>query len=196
MPAERNQHERQDDDQEPLEQIGPGRRHQSADKTVEDEHHRHGHHDFVDAGGGARRLTDDLAGAFEQAAGFDDEEAHGKHDVDRAHERAVSIPGKLRHRRSADAPEHRRHHPVERGDEQVLPLVPDGGGAEAVDGAGERHRHLRMGADAEALADHHPRTEFPVAEKVLAAAPNAVADDQPDGGDDNEVDDQDGPIEA
>ena len=44
------------------------------------------------------------------------------------------------------------------------------GGAEAVDGAGERDRHLGVRADAEALADHQPRAEPAPAEEVVAAA--------------------------
>ena len=51
VPAERNQHERQDDDQKPLKEIGPRRRHQPADEAVEDEHQRHDDDDFVDADG-------------------------------------------------------------------------------------------------------------------------------------------------
>ena len=92
VPAERNQHERQDDDQKPLEQIGPRRRHQPAHEAVEDEHQRHDDDDFVDAGGGARRLADHFAGALEKPAGFDDEEADGEHDVAGAHEPARTDP--------------------------------------------------------------------------------------------------------
>ena len=85
LPAERNQHERQDDDQKSLEEIGPCRRHEPADEAVEDEHRRHGDHDLVHAVAGAGRLTDHLASAFEQTSGLDEEEAHRKHDIDRAH---------------------------------------------------------------------------------------------------------------
>ena len=61
----------------------------------------------------AGRLADHFAGAFEQAAGVDDEEAEREDDVDRAHPRSVPILGELRHRRPPDAAEHRRHDPVE-----------------------------------------------------------------------------------
>ena len=81
-----------DDDQEALEQIGPGRRDQPADEAVEDEHHRHRDDDLVDADAAAGRLADHLAGALEHAAGVDDEEAQRKHDVDRAHPRSRTDP--------------------------------------------------------------------------------------------------------
>ena len=196
LPAERNQHERQRDDEEALEEIGPRRGDQSADEAVEDEHDRHRHDDLVHADAAARRLADDLAGAFEHAAGVDDEEAQRKDDVDRGHPRAVAIFGELGHGRPADAPEHRRHEPVERRDEEVLPLKPDRGRADAVDRAGERHRHLGVGADAEALADHQPRAELAPAEEVLAALADAVADDEADRRDDDEVGDEDRPVEG
>ena len=47
----------------------------------------------------------------------------------------------------------------------------------------------------EALADHHPRAEPAAAEKVLAAAPHAIARDEPDAGDGDEVSDEDRPVE-
>src|SRR5262249_4757242 len=163
--------------------------------AVEDEHQRHDDDDFVDAGGGARRLADHFAGALEEAARFDDEETDGEYDVAGAHEPSVPILGELRHRRPADAPEDRRHDPVERCDEEVLPLIPDGRRADAVDRAGERDRHFRVGADAEALTDHHPRAELSIAEKVLAAAADPVADDKADGGDGDEIADEHRPVE-
>ena len=49
LPAERNQHERQDDDQDALKEIGPRRGDQAADEAVEDEHHRHRDDDLVHA---------------------------------------------------------------------------------------------------------------------------------------------------
>ena len=113
----------------------------------------------------------------------------------RAHPGPVPILGELRHRRAPDPPEDRRHQPVERGDEEVLPLKPDGGGADAVDGAGERHRHLGVRADAKALANHQPWPEAAPAEEILAAVADAVSRDQADGGDDDEVDDDDDPVE-
>ena len=195
-PAERNQHERERNDEEALEQIGPRRRDESADEAVEDEQDRHRHDDLVRPDAGACRLADHLAGALEHAARIDDEEAHGKHAVDRAHPGAVPILGELRHRRPPDAAEHGRHDPVEGRDEEVFPLVPDGGGADAVDRPCERHRHLGVRTDTEALADHQPRTEPPPAKEVLPALTHAPPDDQPDGGDDDEVGDEDRPVEG
>ena len=124
-PAERNQHEREHDDQDALKQIGPRRRDQSADEAVEHEHHGHRDDDLVHADAAAGRLADHLAGALEHAAGVDDEEAEREDDVDAAHPRSVAILRELRHRRPPDAAEHRRHDPVERRDEEVLPLEPD-----------------------------------------------------------------------
>ena len=194
-PAERNEHEREDDDEHALKEIGPGGGDQSAHEAVEHEHHRHGDDDLVDADGTAGRLADHLAGAFQHAAGVDDEEAERKHDVDRAHPRPVAVFGELRHRRPADPAEDRRHDPVEGRDEQVFPLEPDGGGAGAVDRPGQRHGHLRVRADAKALGDHQPRTESPPTEKVLAAVAHAKADDEADRRDDDEIPNEDGPVE-
>ena len=42
-----------------------------------------------------------------------------------------------------------------------------------VDRAGERHRHLGVGADAEGLPDHDPWAEIAAAEEVVAGAPHA-----------------------
>src|SRR5262249_39328747 len=50
-------------------------------------------------------------------------------------------------------------------------------------------------ADREALTDHHPRSEAALAEEVLAAAADAIADDQPDRRDDDEIGDEDRPVE-
>jgi hypothetical protein len=52
-----------------------------------------------------------------------------------------------------------------------------------------------VGADTEALCDHQPRTESPPAEEVLAGAANAVSDDETDGRDDDEVGDENRPVE-
>ena len=49
LEAERNEHERERDDQESLEQIGPGRRNQSSDEAARHEHDRHRHDDLVRA---------------------------------------------------------------------------------------------------------------------------------------------------
>src|SRR5262249_2649233 len=106
------------------------------------------------------------------------------------------IVGKLRHRRPPDAAEHGCHDPVQRRDEQVLPLVPDGGCAGAVHGARERDRHLGVGPDAEALGDHHPWPEPPTAEKVVGAAAHAVADDETDAGNEDEIGGENGPVET
>src|SRR5204862_2683648 len=81
-------------------------------------------------------------------------------------------------------------------DEQVFPLIPDGRRARAVHRARERDRHLGVGADREALADHHPRTEPALSEKVLSAAAYARAGDQTDAGNDHEIADEDSPIET
>src|SRR5262249_41874942 len=94
-----------------------------------------------------------------------------------------------------DPAEHRRHDPVERRDEQVLPLEPDAGGAVGVDGAGERDRHFRVRAGAEALRDHQPRAEAPAAEEVLAAAAHPIAGDEADRRDDDEISDEHRPVE-
>src|SRR6185436_12459147 len=67
--------------------------------------------------------------------------------------------------------------------------------AGGVNGARERHRHLRVRPDAEALADHQPRAEAAAAEEVLAAAADPVARYQADDRDDDEVDDEDEPVE-
>ena len=144
----------------------------------------------------ARRLADHLAGALEHAAGVDDEEAQRKDDVDRRHPGTVAILGELGHRRAADAPEHRRHEPVERRDEEVLPLKPDRGRAEAVYRARKRHRHFGVRADAKALPDHQPRAELAPAEEVVAAMAHAVADDEADRRDDDEVGDENRPVEG
>ena len=194
-PAERNQHERQHDDEKSLHDVGPRPRHDTADEAVQDEHHRHRDNDLIRAGSGTGRLADHLAGAFEQYADPDDEEGDREHDVDGAHERAVPILGELRHRRAPDATKHRRHDPVERRDEQVLPLEPDCGRARRIHRARERHRHLRVRPDAEALAHHHPRTESSLAQKVFAGVTYPVADVETDAGDDDEVYDEHEPIE-
>ena len=158
-PSQRNEHEGEHDDQHPLEEIGPGRSDKAADEAIEDEENRHGHDDLIHVDAPARRLADYLAGALEHASGVDHEIAHGKDDVDRGHPRPVAILGEFSHRRPADAPEDGRHQPVERCDEQVLPLVPDGGRARSVDGARKRDRHLGVCANAEALPDHQPGPE-------------------------------------
>jgi len=196
LPAKRNQHERQHDDQESLKEIRPRRRDEAADEAVEDEHHRHRDHDLVDAHASTRGLTDDLCCSLQHAAGIDDEEAHREHDVDGPHPRAVSILRELRHRRAPYATEDRGHDPVERRDEQVLPLKPDRRGAEGVDGSRERHRHFRVRPDAEALAHHEPRSEPALAEKVLAGLSHPVADDEADRRDDHEVSGEDEPVEG
>ena len=103
--------------------------------------------------------------------------------------------GELGHRRAADAPEDRGHEPVERRDEEVLPLIPDRGRADAVDRPGERHRHFGMGADAEALPDHQPRAELAPAKEVVAAMADAIPDDEADRRDDDQVGDENCPIE-
>ena len=193
---QRNEHEGQHDDQDALEQVRPGRGDQTADEAVEDEHRGHRDHDLVDGDRAAGRLADDLAGPLQHAARVDDEVAQRKDHVDGAHPGAVTILGELRHRRAPDPPEDWRHQPVERGDEEVLPLEPDGGGADAVDGAGERHRHLGMRADAKALPNHQPGPEAAPAEEILAAVADPVSRDQADGGDDDEVDDDDDPVET
>src|SRR3954454_9962321 len=96
IPSERNQHEREDDDEDALKEIRPRGGHKSPDEAVQDEHDGHGDDDLVHRDGASRRLADHLAGAFEHAAGIDDEEAHGKHDVDTGHPWTVAILGELR----------------------------------------------------------------------------------------------------
>src|SRR5206468_5981539 len=52
-----------------------------------------------------------------------------------------------------------------------------------------------VSADAEALRDHHPGAEAPPPEEILAGAAHSGTDDEADAQNDDEVKDQDGPVE-
>jgi hypothetical protein len=51
-------------------------------------------------------------------------------------------------------------------------------------------------ADTETLADHQPRAELAAAEKVVAALAHLVAGGQADRRDDDQVGDEDRPVES
>ena len=138
---------------------------------------------------------DDLAGALEHDALVEDEEGDGEDGVGEGELAAVAVLDDLADGGALAAAIPRGHQPVERRDEHVLPLVPDGGEALAEGRARLRHRLLGVGARAERLADHDPPRQLPVAEKVAAAGAGLARHPQPERRDADEVADQHRPIQ-
>ncbi len=195
--AERDEQERQGDDQEALHEVRVGRGDQSAEETVEKK--RQGHdddhavgRDHLAAGGDG----DDLAGTLEHHALAEDEKSDAEEGVGERELAAIAVLDDLRDGGAFAAAVPRSDQPVERRDQHVLPLKPDGGEALAKGGARLRHRLLRMGARAKGLADHYPPRQFPVAEKITTAGTNLARNPQTERGDADKVAGQHRPIQC
>ena len=194
-PAQRNQHEGQSNDEEALKEIGPRRRDEAAEETVNDKNDGHADHDLVDSHLTAGGLADDLAGAFEHGAHVDGEVEYGKDRIDASHPHAVAVLEHLGHGCAPEAPEDGRHDPVKGRDEQVLPLKPDGGKTDVIDRPRERNRHLGMCPHAETLAHHEPLVEAAVSEKVMLGAAHLARHVNPDPCHGKEVEEKNDPVE-
>ena len=114
----------------------------SAREAVKNEDQGKAHHDVIHAQAPAQDLVQDLCSAFEDAGDVDDKEDEGEYRIKSAQGRAEAVFHHLGRGGAPHAPEHGRHDPVKGQGKQVLPLVPDGGDAHAVDGARQAHRHL------------------------------------------------------
>jgi len=194
-PAQGDQHKREGDDEEALEEVCPGAGQQTADEAVEQKDDRHPEDNRVGGDRAARGLADHFACTFEHRGHVDREVNEGESGVDDAHPGAVAVFDNFADGRAAHAAKERGDEPVERRGEEVLPLKPDAGEAAGVDGTGEGNGHFRMGANAEALADHEPAIEAPIAEEVALCAPDVAPCNYADGGDNNEVADEDDPVD-
>ena len=179
-----------------MKEIRPGRRFQASNKAIHDEDHRHGDHDLVDAKSATRGLVNDFGGTLQHIGRVDGEIAKGEDGVDAAHPGAIAVFHHLGQRGPPHATKHRCHDPVEWSGKQVLPLIPDSGSPYAVDGASQRHRHLRMRTDAEALAHHQPLSETAFAEKVMIGILHTEADNNPNAGAEQQIADQKNPVEG
>jgi hypothetical protein len=108
---------------------------------------------------------------------------------------AVAVLDDVGDGRASAAAVPRGHQPVEWGDEQVLPLVPDRGEAELIGRPGLGNGVFGVRAGAERLADHDPPGQFAIAEKITPAAARLAANPQAEDGDADEVNRQHRAIE-
>ena len=165
--ADRDQQKAQRDDEHALHEVRVGRGDKPADKAVHEKGRGHRQHDRVRrddlAGGDAHQL----AGALEHGAHVEREIRQGEGRVHHAHPLAVAVLVDLSGGRAPEPPEQRGKDPIERRDEEVLPLVPDARVPGLVDLARQRHGHFRVRADAQCLADHEPDIEAAVPQEVV-----------------------------
>ncbi len=194
-PAQGDEHEGEGNDEKALEKVCPGAGEQTTDEAVEQENDRHPEDDRIGRDRATGGLADHLACALEHGGHVDGEVDESEGSVDDAHPGSVAVFDHLADRSAAHTAEERRDEPVEGRGKEVLPLKPDAGETACVDSTSQRNRHFCVGADAEALANHEPAIEAAVAQEVALGAPDVAPGDDADSSDDDQVADQDDPVD-
>ena len=187
---ERHQQEGHDDDEDALDEVGEHRGRQAPGHAVGDEEHGHQSDGEPHGQGTVGDRLDGAARALQHQGHGDHHEEHAGEAVEDSQPPAEAFLEIVGGGNVAHAPEDERGYPVEGGDEEPEPLIPDAGQADLVRSSGHRDRLVGVGAGAEVVHDHQPAAELASAHEVVAGAVHLPGRPQADAGDAQEIEDQ------